>query len=352
MITMLLFPANRIHRNSSLILAFLLLSTGVLEVASAQDWARKMFSGFEHDFGTVAKNELAEHTFVIKNLYEEDMRIRGVTSSCTCTDVSLDKKVLKKDETANLLARFNSKNFVGPKQATITVAFDPPFNAEVQLTVRGSIRSDVMFEPGAIDFGSVSQDGLKSRENARQIQVTKFNNPNWQILDVKSTFPHVAVSLSSPIGFGNQLRYDMTVRLKETAPPGFVQSELIIIANDFGRTTEIPIKFSAKVASALQISPEILTIIAPQGSLIEKKIVIKAASEFRIKDVTCSNTSFSVKADAEKSSKVHFVKVTYSADQPPGRYEYDLEFVTDLNEKTEAQVRAIVEVIANDDAKD
>ncbi len=308
-----------------------------------QDWARKMVSEFEHDFGTVAKNEKAEHTFVIENLYEEDLRFR-VDSSCTCTELALDRNVLKKGETANLLAKFNTRAFVGPKQATVTIHFEPPFNAEVQLTVRGTIRDDVMFEPGALDFGSVSQDSLKTKTNAKVVQITKFNNPSWQIVDVKSEYLHVGVSLSNPTRFNNQLRYDMNVRLKESAPPGFVQGELLIIGNEFGRVTSIPIKFSAKVLSALQISPEILTINTPQGQSVEKKVVVKASKEFRIKDVTCSNTAFSVSADPEKSSKVHFISVSYSADQPPGRYEYDLEFVTDLNEKTVGQVKAVVEV--------
>ena len=60
--------------------------------------------------------------------------------------------------------------------------------------------------------------------------------------------------------------------------------------------------------------------------------------------MTCSNTSFSVNADPEKNSKVHFVNVAYSVDQPPGRYEFDLEFVTDLNKKTIGKVKAVVEV--------
>lgn len=323
---------------------YLTLATSCL---FSQEWARKMFTEFEHDFGTVAKNEKAEHVFEIKNRYEEDIRISSVKTSCACTDLELDKRLLKSNETARLIAKFNTRSFVGAKQATITVQFAPPFSGEVQVTVRGTIRSDVMFDPGVIDLGSVTQESLSSGKHSRQVQITKFNNSNWQIVDVKSTFPHVGVTLSNPMRFGNQVKYNMNVRLKETAPPGFAQGELIIVADDFGRMTDIPIKFSAKVASALQISPEVLTISTPQGSMVKKKIVVKAASQFRIKDVTCSNSSFSVNANPDKNSKVHFVNVAYSADQPPGRYEYDLEFITDLNEETVGTVRAVVEVSRN-----
>lgn len=326
----------------------MLLLHGWSDPLSGQEWARKMFSEFNHDFGTVAKNEKAEHVFEIKNLYEEDLTIADVKTSCSCTDLELDKRVLKSGEVARLTAKYNTRSFVGAKQATITVKFAPPFIGEVLLTVRGNIRSDVMFQPGEIDFGSVTQDSLLSGKHSRQVQLTKFNNASWQVVDVKSTFPHIGVSLDgNPVRLANQVQYNMNVRLKESAPPGFIQGQLIVVANDFGRMTEIPIKFTAKVASALQISPEVITINTPPGGKARKKAVVKASSEFRIKEVACSCSAFTFQVDTSRNSKVHFVDVSYAADQPPGRYEYDLTLVTDLNGETSGAIKAVVEVSAN-----
>ena len=338
----------RFLRRNSLLAAscclFLLMTSAE---ANGQQWARQMFTKFQHDFGTVAKNEKAEYRFAMKNSFQEDIRIRGVTTSCACTDVSLTSKVIKSRGTEYLVATFNTRNFVGQKQATLTVHFDYPFPGEVQVTVRGFIRGDVKFDPGEIDFGSLTQQALKTRSAMRQIKITKYNNPGWRISDVKSTFPHVGVTLTNPSQIGSQVSYDMEVRIKETAPAGFAQGELLIVGDEFGRKTSIPIKFSAKVASALEISPAVLTIsTAEQGGMISKKVIIKAAEPFRISDVTCSNDSFSVTADPEKNKKVHFVTVEYSVDQPPGSYEYDLEFVTDLNGKTTGKMKAVVEVTA------
>ncbi len=340
-------PAFRFSalRLLSIPLAGMILSIGLSNGLMGQEWARKMFSELNHDFGTVAKNEKAEHVFEITNLYEEDMTIANVKSSCSCTDLELDNRVLKSKEVARLVAKFNTRSFVGLKQATVTVKFAPPFVGEVQLTVRGNIRNDVMFEPGEIDFGSITQDSLVSGTHSRQVQLTKFNNPTWRVVDVKSTFPHIGVSFDGePVRFGNQVKYKMNVRLKESAPPGYVQGELIIVADDFGGITEIPIKFAAKVASALQISPEVITINTPSSSTVKKNAVVKASTPFRIKSVTCPNASFAFKFDSNKSSKVHFVEVYYSADQPPGRYECDLDFVTDLNQETAGSIKAVVEI--------
>ena len=339
------------HMNPRLTTIFPLLLLAYAASASlAQDvdWAKKMFSALEHDFGTVAKNENAEHVFEIKNLYEEDIRIVGINTSCRCTDLTLDKYVLKEGETAKLVAKFNTRQFTGFKQATVTIRFAPPFSAEVQLTVKGSIRGDVLFEPSSLDFGSITSESAKNPGNARQVKITKFNNPSWRIIDVKSKFPHLGVALSQPTIFGNQVMYNMNVRIKESAPPGFTQGDLVIVASDNGQLngsrSDVPMKFSVKVASALQISPEILTINAAPGKTVNTKVVVKASKPFKINDVTCTNSAFSVAADPDRARKVHFINVSYSSDQSPGTYEYDLEFITDLNKRTTRTVKAVVEI--------
>ena len=148
-----------------------------------------MFSALEFDFGTVARNEKSEHIFEIKNLYEEDIQVVGVTTSCRCTDLVLDKYVLKEGETAKLTAKFNTRQFTGFKQATVTIRFAPPFAAEVQLTVKGTIRGDVLFEPSSVDFGTITAESARNPANVRQIKITKFNNPNWRIVDGEKQIP-------------------------------------------------------------------------------------------------------------------------------------------------------------------
>ena len=338
-------PRNLASSICSFFVFAAVLSSFATSPLLAQDWARKMFSEFSHDFGTVAKNEVAEHRFKITNLYNEDIQIQSVRTSCACTDVSLTKNLLKSEESCELVAVFNTRNFVGPKQATVTVRFAAPYTGEVQLTVRGNIRGDVMLEPGMIDFGSMSTEVLTNKSATKRIQITKFNNSDWRIVDVKSTFQHIGVSLSNPVRYGNQIKYNMDVRVKDSAPAGFVAEELMIVAQERGQRMTIPIKFTGKVATALQISPEVLTFSAgTDGQTISKKVIVKGSKPFKINDVTCSNESFKVKADPTKSKKVHFVSISYSADQAPGKYEYDLEFVTDLNRGTNRSIKAVVQI--------
>ena len=283
--------------------------------ATGQEWARKMFSEFEHDFGTVARGSKVEHRFVITNVYKEDIVIESVTSSCGCTDVSLTKNVLKTWETAEIVARFNTLAFSGFKQATVTVRFAPPFVGEVQLIVRGNIRSDVVFEPGKVEFGTIPQ----SQPAAQSVRIYKLGNPNWRIVDVKSTFRHVRVSLSRPAWQNNQIEYEMTVKISEEAPPGMFGGELYIVADEGGRTVEIPLEFTG---------PNPLSITAAVGDTISRKIILKADQDFSVTGVRSSDAGIVV-APGQGSKRVHVVDVQYTPTQP-GHLDATIEFETDL----------------------
>ena len=132
------------------------LCVGSLDV-SAQEWATKMFKTMSHDFGSVARGAEAEFSFEFENLYEEDLHVASVRSSCGCTTPTITKRDLKTFEKAQIVAKYNTRSFTGQKGATVTVVFDKPYYAEVQLSIEGYIRSDVVFDPGEVNFGEVDQ---------------------------------------------------------------------------------------------------------------------------------------------------------------------------------------------------
>jgi hypothetical protein len=324
------------------LIVMLTIAIGVIcPPLAAQEWVRKMFKEVSHDFGNVAKNSKAEYRFEIENPFNEDITIAKAETSCHCTEVTLTKTTLKSREKGEIIAKFNTEAFEGFRQATVTVRFAPPFVGEAQLQVKGNIRPDVVFQPGSIDFGEVNRSALPEQ----QLQVSHRGNLNWKIADVRSTYGHIGVSLSNPVrGTDNSVNYTMTVRLTDSVPTGFQQGELIVITEEFGRRSEIPVTFSGKVVSDLQVSPEVLTINAIKaGDEVTRKVVVTGTQPFRILDVTCTNTSFKVDADSD-SKKVHFVEISYSADQAPGRHECEMEFVTDLNEKTVGVMKAVIEI--------
>jgi len=332
---------NRISIKTLAFVAFLCVCFSQSYV-HAQGWERKMLTEFAHDFGEVNKGDMPEYRFEIKNIYQETINIAQVFSSCGCTQVSVSKRQLKTWETADVICRFNSKPFNGFKQATVTVRFGQPMVGEVQLTVKGTIVSAIRLNPESIDFGQVS----RGKNPVFQTTVIGPANSSFQIVDIKSTFPHVGVALKPPVrNASNQIQYTMQTRLKDSAPEGFSQGDLYIIVQDQSGRRQIPLRFSARMASAIKISPSVITLnnVEP-GQRLVKKVVIRANEPFKITDVKCRTKAFRVSAKKAGLSKTHIVEVAYTGEEgKTGKHECDLTFYTTLGTEPAGKIKAIVE---------
>lgn len=331
------------------------------QTGSAQEWARKMFSENVHDFGNVKLGETPVYRFEIENIYKEPIHISSVTSSCGCTVASASKRDLKTWEKGEIVCKFNTPAVGrGFKQATVTVRFDRPYVGEAQLTVRGNIVTGISVKPEQIDFGQVVENDLP----VKKLQLTSSGDPNFRIRDVKSTFGHIKVQLRETARQNGYVNYDIFTQLKETVPKGFNQGELFLVVEDRSnqgqlQLRQIPVKFNAKVVSALQLSPEVLSLgpLAP-GETVTQKVFLKSDKPFTIRDVRCQSDAFRVKADPE-AKKMHIVEVTYTGEDKPGRHECELSFFVDYpesetngNSDASSSMTAIVEIASKDDAQD
>ena len=128
------------RHSAKLILAGGLISTSnPFAYAQQKNWAAEMFKTLDHDFRTVGRGTKSEFHFELQNKFQEDVHIAAVRTSCGCTTPSISKKTLKTLESGAIIAKFNTDTFIGPKAATVTVVFDRPYYAEVQLKVKGFI---------------------------------------------------------------------------------------------------------------------------------------------------------------------------------------------------------------------
>jgi hypothetical protein len=295
--------------------------------AAAQEWATKMFSVTSHNFGTVAKGSKTEYRFVFRNLYKEDLHVVGVRTSCGCTSPEVTKRDLKTHETAEVVAKFNTRTFLGQHGATITVTFDKPFSAEVQLRVAGNIRGDVMFEPPFVDLGSV--DLGKGAE--RKVRITRVGGTSWTVKDVRSVNPNFEVLLSKPIRAATQTAYELTMRLKPDAPAGYVKGQLILVTDD-PRATQIPMDVEGRVVAAVTVSPQLLALGSVlSGGSVTKNVVVRANREFSITGVHCADGCLTCEPSTAPA-KVHILPVRFQAGPTAGKVERQLRISTDLGE--------------------
>lgn len=330
--------------------------------ANGQAWLRQMFKGQNsHDFGDVQLGDVPEHRFQFENVFNETFHIQSVNSSCGCTIATASKTTLKTWEKGEILCKFNTPAVgTGFKQATITVKFDRPYRAEMQLSVKGNIITGMTLEPKTIDFGQVVENNLP----VRTVQLRSSGNPNFRIRDVKSVFKHISVQVQETGRNNGMVSYNIITKLKDSVPKGFTQDQLYLEVEE-GRNYDGSVKlkqltlpFNAKVTSALQLSPEVLSLgpITP-GDVVKKKVFLKSDKPFYIRDVRCQSEAFSVKA-ASKPKKIHIVEVTYTGENDPGRHECDLSFYVQYegaakSAETSApsgRIKAIIEIADADNA--
>jgi hypothetical protein len=246
----------------------------------------------------------------VRNNFQGDLHIRTVRASCGCTTPIVETPLIAPGTEGSILAKFNTHTFKGKRGATLTVIIDQPFYSEVRLRVDGYIRSDMVFHPGAIEFGTVNQGDSVAKVS----KLLYAGRNDWEVLDVQSNQPWLMPSVAQTLRGGGRVNYDIKVDIREDAPTGYFQDEVVVITND--RTMpRVPLRISGKVESALTIFPQSLALgsLKP-GESIDQRMVIRGREPFLIDSLTCAGWDIDfAPTTAAKTTHVLFAKLTPTA---------------------------------------
>ena len=311
------------HSLHALICALLMVNC-----CQAQDWAKKLFETTAHDFGTVARGAKTVYRFKIRNPYEETVHIAGVRSSCGCTSPKVVHPTLATFEEGEIVAEFNTRAFKGQNGATLTVIIDQPQPAEVQLRVRGYVRSDVVFHPGSVQFDSVDEGSSAEKV----VAVNYAGRADWTVVDVRSADPNLEVEIKESARADSRVSYDLTVRLKENAPPGYFKSQLVLITDD-KRMTRVPIDVEGTVVSEITVSPQSIVLgNVPAGKEVTKKLVVRGKKPFKILSIECDDDCFTFEK-VDESKSLHLVSVKFKPrHDAEGKIHKSIRIRTDRND--------------------
>jgi hypothetical protein len=307
-----------------------------------QEWAQKMFKVTDHDFGSVARGAKAEFSFVCENIYLEDIHLAGVRTSCGCTTPRIENSLLKTYDKGAVVAHFNTDTFTGPHGATLTVTIDKPFFAEVQLHVKGDIRTDVVVDPGSVQYGAIDQ-GIAYDQH---VSVNYGGGGGWQILDVKSFNPHITAKAVEASRSDGQVSYTLNVRVDAKTPAGYLNDHLILVTND-ATASQIPVLVEGQVTPGITVNPTALFMgVVQPGQKVTKQLVVKSKKPFKILGVSCDDKSFQFDTSKVSTAKeLHLVPVTFTAGADAGKVMKTIKITTDQGQMTpELAAYAVVAV--------
>ncbi len=288
-------------------IACLLFLSAMTPAAYCQEWVKQLFEENTHDFGNVPRGAHVEYEFVLSNIYQENLHIAQVRSSCGCTIPRIEKQNLKTYEKGAIICEFNTRSFIGPKSAVVTVVFTAPYHGEMQLMVKGKILSDIVTDPGEIQFGELD----RGTEKSTSVKVTYTGDKPWEIIDVRSANQHLGVKLNK-IEKRGPVEYEMQVRLKATAPAGDFTDQIVLVTNDeeYNLIT-IPVRGNVLPPLVMPVSVELGTFRSGQSKT--SSIVIKSNQPFEVTEVECPDPRFTFSPTRGKSAKVHLIPVEFKA---------------------------------------
>ncbi|MDZ4851964.1 MAG: DUF1573 domain-containing protein [Pirellulaceae bacterium] len=298
-----------------------------------------MFRTTSHDFGTVARAAKTEFRFEFENPYPQAIHVRSVRTSCGCTTPIIETETVEPGGRGSILARFNTGTHTGARSATVTVSFDRPHFSEIQLHVKGYIRSDVVFNPGEVAFGTIRE----GTESTASVDVDYAGRSDWKIADVISQDSFISVKSDEISRSGGRIKYRLTVTTNSAAPSGLFQSEVIVQTND-RNLTRIPIKVNANIQADVAVTPQMMALgdIQP-GDSVRQVVIVRGFQPFLIVDIKSSE--FDVRYDPTTEAKpLHTLPLTLSPKNGSGEVKGKIFVKTNLPGDQVVEVGAVYNV--------
>lgn len=286
------------------------LGAGAVQAGS---WTDGLFPENRHDFGMVPRGVKVKYEFHLVNTLAEPIKILNLRPSCGCTSGRASASVVGPGEMATIEAEMDTRNYVGLKSTVLYVALMTASGreAEVGLGVTSHILSDIVLNPGSIDFGTVARGQTPSQV----LTIDRINGADWRFTRMVSACKAINAQLVETKRDGASVSYSLSVSLKPDAPAGRLRDEIRIISND-PETPSIPVLVTGWVRGDLTAAPSVLTLGQVHSSAgAHGRFVVRASRPFAIRSIEGTGDGFSVSPPDGKRQATHIVAVAYKPDE-------------------------------------
>ncbi len=106
--------------NNKILLSLFVLVLPLLQISSKEP-KLKFLDKRVVDFKNINRGDTLKYTLAFTNIGDEDLVIKSVNKSCTCTSSSVDKDVIKKGEIGYLRINVSTDNQLGAIAVVVTL---------------------------------------------------------------------------------------------------------------------------------------------------------------------------------------------------------------------------------------
>ena len=298
--------------------AVIILAGAVSPALAQSNWAEDMISPKKLDFGVIATGSEAIKVVSIQNRTSATLHISSTSTACRCAEASSPgKDALQPGESTTIEVRMNTRSFKQQRDTSLTIQFDSPQFAEVRIPITAYIRTDVVFEPGKVDFGK--REFLAG--GTTKVSIAYAGRPDWQIRDIKITNPDLKYKLQEKSRNGGNVTYELEMSLAPQASPGRIR-DMITLVTDDATNPYVPLLVEGTIVPDITISnPNIAIRALKPGQTTTVKVVMQGNKPFLVEDVDCRKMDdcFKVKM-SEKENTLQVVEMEFTAPDKPGKF--------------------------------
>ena len=303
------------------------------QTAYAQDWVAMALPERSFDFGTVARGSKILHSFRLLNRTNQEIHIADWRTKCGCTEVRVGSREIPPGTQTVIEAVLDTTKFQGYKASGLTLILDRPSSVAVDLNLSCFIQSEIMLNPGQVDFGIV-------RHGSNPTVVLTMNylggRPDFAVARMQTRTGLVTAKVQK--SSQGTLQFILSAVLSPTLETGAFRDQITLFTND-PAAPSIPISVTANVQSDVTVSPSVLNLgrVRP-GEVVHRTILVRSSRPFKLVDLKASKDDLSATPDPDGARPMHSVNVTFKAPAVSGPYYAVCEIATDLKDEPTAKL--------------
>ncbi|MGI0149109.1 MAG: DUF1573 domain-containing protein, partial [Thermoplasmata archaeon] len=205
------------------------------------------------DAGTVAKGQVIEAAFVIKNTGGSDLVISDARPSCGCTVASFDR-VIKPGAEGKVMSSVDTKSFSGPISKSVLLVSNDPDRPQMNLFIKATVKPFVDVLPQAfVRFSVIKGD------NAGQDVILLSEEKGFRPTIAEASQPYVKAEVL-PAGDKDKIpgrageQYKVRINVTADAPEGLLNAP-IRIATGVSQQPTVEIPISGIIRPRVSVTP-------------------------------------------------------------------------------------------------
>jgi uncharacterized protein DUF1573 len=208
------------------------------------------------DAGTVAKGQVIETTFVVKNSGGSDLIISDARPGCGCTVASFDK-LIKPGTEGKIVTSVDTKSFSGPISKSLLIVSNDPERPQLNLFIKATVKPfvDVLPQP-YVRFAVVKGDS----DTREVILVSEEKTFKPSVAEVAQPYVKAEVALAGEkdkIAGHPGDQYKLKITIGPDAPEGLLNAPIRVSTGVTQQPTiEVPV--SGLVRERVSVTPKLV----------------------------------------------------------------------------------------------